>query len=273
MYIYTYYYVNFLIAHILLCNSTGNAASLLTFLRQACQLSYQQRGEDDPFITESEDIDVRDNNYDIWYLHFIYQEAFNSSSSQSFISRLRSLKLQRAQSPSPVPHPPSFQSYIGKSHSTSSILDIPQKRKDLVNIQNPTSSLDFPEEDYARFLVTYIGSANMEAPFTSESIIKSLEVFEESGVAAGMAAVPKNTITMHVSALGINLIDKKHQMFINRNYPHKQIVGYSMHPTDAKYFGFSTHRPGFTDQLKVHVFQQSNDTIQLILDAIKFWLH
>lgn len=131
--------------------------------------------------------------------------------------------------------------------------------------------MDFTEEEYARFSVHYVGSATLDPPFTTNSIIKALQVFSQSGVAGGKAAVPKNVISMQISALSIMLIDKKHKLFINRNYPRKQIVGYCMHPLDHAYFSFATHRPGFSD-LKVHVFMQLSEPLTQLLDSLNFWL-
>ena len=133
------------------------------------------------------------------------------------------------------------------------------------------SGMEFSEEDYVRFSVNYVGSATLDPPFTPQSITRAMQMFNQNGVAAGMAAVPKNTISMHVCALGINLSDKKQQMFVTRNYPRKQIAGHCSHQMDNHYFGFATWRPGFGD-LKVHVFMQVAEPVTQILDSIKFWL-
>ena len=118
----------------------------------------------------------------------------------------------------------------------------------------------------------YVGSANLPGPFSSRLVSKSLEMFKEGGVGVGGASVPKNTIVMHISSLGINLTDKKQTMFINRNYPCKQILGHSLSPVEREYFGFATVRPGFRDQIRVHVFSQLTEPIKQVVDAMIFWL-
>lgn len=132
---------------------------------------------------------------------------------------------------------------------------------------------DFSEEDFAKFSLTYIGTANLSVPFTRMSILQALNMFQERGVAAGMAPTSKNSIDMYVSSLGINLSDKTQKMFVNRNYPRKQIVGCSRHPTDWKFISFATLRPGFSDQLKVHLFMETVERmVDRIVESIKFWL-
>ena len=175
---------------------------------------------------------------------------------------------------SPLQSPPSFHSYLGPQHK-STFKDVPLKRKNSVNVPTKMLSQDFTEEDYAKYSVIYVGSANMMAPFTPESITESLGKFKEGGVSAGMAANVKNSVTMHISALGINLVDncKKQKMFVNRNYPQKQIIGHCMDPSDPTCFGFATFRPGYSDQVRVHVFRQLAEPSQQILDAMKFWLN
>lgn len=91
-------------------------------------------------------------------------------------------------------------------------------------------------------------------------------------MAAGQAAIPKYAIDMQISALGINLSDKKHKLFVNRNYPRKHLVGYCQHPSDPNYFAFASPKPGFADSMKVHVFKRGTESTERILDAIKFWL-
>lgn len=136
----------------------------------------------------------------------------------------------------------------------------------------PLSSFESAESDHAKFSVTYVGSANIPGPFSSRLVSKSLEMFKEGGVAVGGASVPKNTIIMHISSLGINLTDKKQKMFINRNYPRKQILGHSLNPVEKEYFGFATSRPGFRDQIRVHVFSQLTEPVKQVVDAMIFWL-
>lgn len=187
----------------------------------------------------------------------------SATEARSIISRLRTLT-SGSISGRMSPVQSSFQSYVG-SPKSSAIIDLPCKRK------NSIAVLSLPEEEYVRFSVNYVGSATLDPPFKPQGLIRAMQLFKQNGVAAGMAAVPKNVISMHVSALGINLTDKKHQMFITRNYPRKQIVGYCVHEMNSHYFGFATRRPGF-DDLKVHVFMQLNEPVQQILDSVKFWL-
>ena len=134
-------------------------------------------------------------------------------------------------------------------------------------LKQPSSS-----RDYARFSVNYVGSAALELPLTPQSVLEAITVFNEEGVAAGQAAVQGNVIHMQVSSLGIDLTDKKHRLFVNRNYPRKQLVGYCVHPNDSKCFAIASQRPGFPSSMKVHVFRPVQEPTQQILDAIKFWL-
>ena len=132
--------------------------------------------------------------------------------------------------------------------------------------------MDFTEEDYAVFAVTYVGSAALDRPLTRQSLLDALRVFEEEGVAAGKAAIAKHVVHMQVSSLGITLTDKKHKLFINRNYPRQQLEGYCINPTDSKYFAFASRRPGFPLSMKVHVFNTCVESTEQIADGIKFWL-
>jgi hypothetical protein len=120
--------------------------------------------------------------------------------------------------------------------------------------------------------VTYIGSAALAPPLSQQSVLDALRVFGEQGTAAGQAAVVKNSIEMQVSALGINLSDRKRRLFINRNYPRKQLEGYCAHPCDDNHFAFASRRPGYSSSLKVHVFKRGSESVPQILDAIQFWL-
>lgn len=169
----------------------------------------------------------------------------------------------------------SFQSYVSSQQITSSMVsDIPLKRKNCVVQPSPLqSSFDSTDDDFAKFSVTYVGSANLEGPFGPSLITEALVTFREGGVASGMAPIAKNSVTMQVSALGINLSDKKHKMFINRNYPQKQIIGYASLPIDSQYFGFATLRPGFKDHLRVHVFISCDLPTEQILYAMQYWLN
>ena len=155
-------------------------------------------------------------------------------------------------------------------------MDIPRKRKDGVTVPtiNPSVS-DFSEEEYVKFSLSYVGTANLPTPFTPQSILQALEAFNDRGVAAGMAPPigNNNIIGMYVSPLGINLSDKKQKNFVNRNYPRKSIVGYCRHPSDKRYFSFATLRPGFEEQLKVHLFiESSGQVVDQIMESIQFWL-
>lgn len=112
----------------------------------------------------------------------------------------------------------------------------------------------------------------LDRPLSQQSILDALRAFEEAGVAGGQAAVQKNVIHMQVSALGINLTDKKHRLFISRNYPRKQLEGYCLHPTEPRCFAFASKRPGFVHSIKCHVFRQVQEPTRQIMDAIRFWL-
>ena len=136
----------------------------------------------------------------------------------------------------------------------------------------PLSPLDVPEEQFARFPVTYVGSAVTEPPFSPTSLVHALSVFKEGGVAAGKAAVAKNVIQMHVSSLGINLVDKKHRLFVNRNYPRKQLVGYCRDEEDEKLFAFGSLRQGYPNEIKCHVFRRVQESTEHIMQAIHHWL-
>ncbi len=166
--------------------------------------------------------------------------------------------------PSFVAHTP-----LLRQHSTTTTDPPPSKRDSIRN--TVLSPLDFCEEEYAKFSVNYVGSATLAPPMTQQSVLDALELFTE-GMAKGQAAVPKNVIQMQVSALGINLSDRKHQLFVNRNYPRNQVVGYCLHPRDTNYFAFSSQKPGFPDSIKCHVFRQLHDPTEQIIEAVKFWL-
>ncbi|XP_019851749.1 PREDICTED: uncharacterized protein LOC109581780 [Amphimedon queenslandica] len=216
-----------------------------------------------------------------------YQRQQETANETGLLSRLKSLRLQRSfsshsststsTSSSFAPHSPSFQSYLSStSHVQSSLLDVPRKRKDGVTVPtiNPSVS-EFSEEEYVKFSLSYVGTANLQTPFTPQSILEALEAFNEKGVAAGMAPPigNNNIIGMYVSPLGINLSDKKQKNFVNRNYPRKSIVGYCRHPFDKRYFSFATLRPGFEEQVKVHLFiESSGQVVDQIMESIQFWL-
>ena len=168
---------------------------------------------------------------------------------------------------------PSFQSHTQLNKKLSPVNDLPPRRRDSINT-SPTipSPLDFTDEDYAKFSVTFIGSATLNKPLTRHSILDALAAFNECGTAAGQAAITKNVIEMQVSAIGIILSDKKHKLFVNRNYPRKHLVGFCQHPNDVNIFAFGSPKPGFPSSMKVHVFKRGTESTERILDAIKFWL-
>ena len=193
--------------------------------------------------------------------------------SMSFVKRLRSITMSLSQRTSlSTVSRPSFQSHTQLHKKLSPAHDIPQRRRDSINSPTIFSPFDFTEEDYAKFRVTYIGSAALEPPMTQRSVVDAMNKFSECGIAAGQAAVAKNSINMQVSALGINLSDKKHKLFINRNYPRKQLEGYCAHPTDDSFFAFASRRPGYSSSLKVHVFKRGSESVEQILGAVNFWL-
>lgn len=166
---------------------------------------------------------------------------------------------------------PSFVSHTPPPHSPTTSSSSPSS-SDTSFKATPLSPLDIPEEQFARFSVTYVGSAVTEPPFSPASLAHSLSVFQEGGIAAGKAAVSKNVIQMHVSSLGINLVDKKHRLFVNRNYPRKQLVGYCRHPDDSKLFAFGSLRQGYPNEIKCHVFRRVQESTEQILQAIHHWL-
>lgn len=149
---------------------------------------------------------------------------------------------------------------------------MPQKKRNAV--QNPllVSPHTVTDEDYAQYTVTFIGSAALYLPFCQESLLDALKAFKEEGVAAGKAAVAKNSIEMQVSALSVSLSDKTRKLFVARHYSRKQIQGFCVHPTDSKYFAFATLRPGFPNNMKVHVFIHGEEPSSQIIDSLQYWL-
>jgi len=127
-------------------------------------------------------------------------------------------------------------------------------------------------DDYARFTVTYVGSASLYLPFTKESVQDALDVFEQDGVGGGKSAITKNHIEMQVSALSVVLSDKSRKLFVTRNYPRKAIQGFCICPNDEKYFSIATTRPGYPNNVKVHVFAHGEESCEHIVDTLKFWL-
>ena len=200
--------------------------------------------------------------------------------SPGIIKRLRSLTMSNRLATS-VHSQPSFVSHAPLLRQLSPAHDVPQRKRDLVqtpsshslsHAHSVVSPLDFTEDDYAKFMVNYVGSAVMDRPLSQQSILDALRSFEEAGVAGGQAAVQKNVIHMQVSSLGINLTDKKHRLFVSRNYPRKQLEGYCLHPTEPRCFAFASKRPGFPHSMKCHVFRQVQEPIEQILDGVRFWL-
>ena len=120
--------------------------------------------------------------------------------------------------------------------------------------------------------MTYIGSAIVELPFSPASVTRAQTLFQEKGVAGGRAAVAKNVIQMHISVLGITLIDKKHRLFVHRNYPRNQLAGYCRDSENERVFAFGSRRPGYPSEIKCHVFRQVQETSDHILQALKHWL-
>ncbi len=179
----------------------------------------------------------------------------------------------RASVAPPTPTRATFQSHTYLRKQLSPLAnDLPQKQRDAV--QNPllVSPLDYTDEDYARYTVTYVGSASLYLPFSRECVLDALKAFEEGGVAMGRAAVPKNSIEMQVSSLSISLTDKTHKLFVARNYSRKQVLGFCVHPTDSKYFAFASPRPGFPNNMKVHVFTHGQESSSQIIDSLQYWL-
>lgn len=257
-----------LTGHVLHCTSAALMVSLMSFLRQSCQLMVYQRGGS--FYDELSDDDSDD--YDT---SPPCTEGSTHTDSSKFLKRFRSLTMslsnRHAVSP-PTPTRPSFQSHTYLHKQLSPANDIPPKKRDA--IQNPllVSPRNITEEDYARFTVSYVGSASLYLPFTRDSALDALQAFEEGGVAAGQAAFSKNSIEMQVSALSVSLTDKSHKLFVTRNYPRKQIQGFCVHPSNAKYLALATQRPGFPTSIKVHVFVHGEEPSSQIIDSFKYWL-
>ena len=134
------------------------------------------------------------------------------------------------------------------------------------------SPFDFSDEEYAKFQVTYLGSATQDYTLSQHSVEDALYRFSNKGTSGGQAAVVKNTISLQVSSLGINLTDKSKKLFINRNYPLKTIIGFCQHYSDNKHFAFATERPGFPNVKKVHVFQSLSVPPEQVISAMQYWL-
>lgn len=169
---------------------------------------------------------------------------------------------------------PTFQSHMHPFPATppTTTPDTNKKLHDLTPQLPGPSPQDFSDDEYARFPVTYIGSATQESALTQQSVVDAMNRFAAEGTAAGRAAVVKNTVLLQVSLLGINLTDKTHKMFIHRNYPCKSIAGYCRGQEDPKVFAFASHRPGYPNIVKVHVFQCGTEPVGQILDAMSYWL-
>jgi hypothetical protein len=245
-----------LVGHVLRCNSAALMVSLVSFLRQACQIMFTQQGGS--LYDELSSDDESDS-----------ESTESPTPGSGLLKRLRCIAnthkplCQTGSHPTFISHtpPPSHHPHTSHKHSPSQS-----------DLSSPLSPLDFPEEQYARFPVTYVGSAVTEPPFTPASLARSLSAFREGGVAAGRAAVVKNVIQMHVSPGGINLIDKKHRLFVNRNYPRKQVVGYCGDAGDERLFAFASLRQGYPNEIKCHVFRRVHESTEQILQAIHHWL-
>ena len=205
---------------------------------------------------------------------FLQNSSSSVNDNSGIICRIRSLTSSISQltsHSSPSLPSPSFQSHMQQDDpSMSPIHRTKSKVRDSI-----ISPLDFTEEDYAKFPVTYIGSATQDHPLTRHSIEEALNQFASEGKAAGQAAVLKNIVYFQISVLGINLADKTRKLFIHRNYPRNTLAGYSRHPTDTKVFAFASLRPGFTNIIKVHVFRcgvEPVEQVEQVMDAIKYWL-
>lgn len=197
------------------------------------------------------------------------------SDSPGLVKRIRLLTMSlssRTLSTPPTLTRPSFQSHTILRQHLSQVEDIPLKKRDAVQNSLFISPQSITEEDYARFSVTYIGSATLDIPFSKASVLDALRAFSEAGVAAGQAAITKNIIDMQISSLSISLSDRTHKLFVTRNYTRKQVEGFCVHPTLPKYFSFATLRPGFPSSMKVHVFESGVEPSSQIVDAIQYWL-
>ena len=116
---------------------------------------------------------------------------------------------------------PSFQSHTRLRKKLSPANDdVSQRTRDSI-VQSPTvfSPFDFTDEDYAKFSVTYIGSAALEPPLSQQSVLDTMMVFSEQGTAAGQAAITRNSVDMQVSALGINLSDRRRKTLHQQKLP------------------------------------------------------
>jgi hypothetical protein len=135
------------------------------------------------------------------------------------------------------------------------------------------SPFDFSDEQFVRYSVCYVGSATQETALTRQSVGGAVSKFSANGTAAGRAAVVKNTIQMHISSVGINLIDKSCKLFVTRNYPLKTIAGFCHHQGEPKLFAFASHPPGSPKTvIKVHVFKALDDPTTQIINSMRFWL-
>lgn len=143
--------------------------------------------------------------------------------------------------------------------------------KDSAPVPSP-SPLELGEDEYAKFSVTYVGSATRDSPLTPDCVEDAMVLFSTDGTAGGQAAVAKNTVQLQVTSLGVNLTDRSRRLFIHRNYPRKSIAGYCAHPSNPQLFAVVSDRPGFHNIRKVHVFRCGAEPVGQILDAIRYWL-
>ena len=219
---------------------------------------------------------------------FSQHHSSGTTASSGFVNRIKSLTCSIAQLSSSqtstlsssltMPYP-TFQSHLLESSTTQSPPSLPTQTVSSATgntsyigsgaIQSP---FEFSDEEYAKFQVTYLGSATQDHVLSQHSVEDALYQFSKDGMSAGQAAVTKNTVSLQVSSLGINLTDKSKKLFVHRNYPLKTIIGFCQHYSDNKHFAFATERPGFANVKKVHVFRCLVERPEQVLAAMKYWL-
>lgn len=195
------------------------------------------------------------------------------SNKKTIKARLKSIKgtltgsFDKAPStPISIPAGSTFRSHIqaGGDHS-------PEPVKSPLGKQMTFSKLSNPEE-YAKFTMTYIGSATLEGVVTGSTVFDALQAIEEGGVAGGAALVAKNQITFVTAANGITLVDPSEKMFFTRHYPKNQIEAFLRGPDRSNIMGFVTKVKGFENKIKCHLLAEAVEPLSRIFSAAEYWL-
>lgn len=285
-----------MICVILRCKTLSHVVTILSYLREACQVSFHEnsdnstatlwsdRGDDaEEPMTKSED-DDDDDDEDQFALEilksFSGQSKSNTISSpisgrKTFKERLKTLKgtltgtfdrsSLSSSTPFSLPAESTFKSHIqGTSEGDSPATSPASKKSHLGLLSNP--------EEYAKFTMCYIGSATLEGVVTGSTAYDALQVIEEGGVAAGAALVPKNQISFVASAMGVTLIDPTQKMFFTRHYPKNQIEAFLRGPDKSNILGFVTKMTGFDEKFKCHLFKEVVEPLTQIYSAVEYWL-